>query len=151
MKKAISILLFASALLINLNVQAQKPDRLPRLHDRIQQAKMREFRIKLKLDEAAYQQFRPIYQKYDWAISKLDFRKMTRLMQVKPDSLSSEEADQLITDQLQIARKLIDIRQKYYKEFRTVLTPQQILLLYQMEAEMRKKVMNEMKRRMISR
>ena len=72
-------------------------------------------------------------------------------MKANPDSLSTDEADQLVSDQLQSAKKLIEIREKYYKEFRTVLSPQQIIHLYQTEAEMRKKVMNEMKRRMINR
>jgi len=63
-------------------------------------------------------------------------------------SLSSEEADQLIAYQLKSAKKLILIREKYYNEFRTVLTPQQIIKLYQSEAELRKKVMAERKRRL---
>jgi hypothetical protein len=57
----------------------------------------------------------------------------------------------LIVNQLETAKKLIAIREKYYKEFRTVLTPQQIIKLYQTEAELRKKVMQELKRRIMSR
>jgi type II secretory pathway predicted ATPase ExeA len=76
---------------------------------------------------------------------------MARLTKVDADSLSTEEADLLIVNQLESARKLISIREKYYKEFRTVITPQQIIKLYQTEAELRKKVMQEMKRRMMNR
>jgi hypothetical protein len=54
-------------------------------------------------------------------------------------------------NQLETAKKLISIREKYYKEFRTVITPQQIIKIYQTEAELRKKVMQEIKRRMMNR
>jgi hypothetical protein len=151
MKKIISTILVVFALLTSFLSIAQNQVRQPRLHERIVQAKLGEIKRQLKLDEAAYQQFRPIYFKYEWAISGIDFRKLARLMKSNPDSLSTEEADQLISDQLQQAKKLIEIREKYYKEFRTVLSPQQIIQLYQTEAELRKKVMNEIKRRMISR
>jgi hypothetical protein len=72
------------------------------------------------------------------------------LMKVEPDSLTTSEANQLIADQLQNAKKLIEIREKYLGQFRTVLSPQQIIKFYQTEAEMRKKVMNELKKRTIS-
>ena len=151
MKNIFSTVLVVFALLTSFRSTAQNQVRQPRLHDRIVQAKLVEIKRQLKLDEATYQQFRPIYLKYEWANSGIDFRKLARLMNANPDSLSTEEADQLISDQLQHAKKIIEIREKYYKEFRTVLSPQQIILLYQTEAEIRKKVMNEMKRRMISR
>jgi hypothetical protein len=151
MKHTISTVLVVFALLTSFVSLAQNQVRQPRLHERIVQAKLGEIKRQLKLNEAVYQQFRPIYLKYEWAISGIDFRKLARLMKANPDSLSIEEADQLISDQLQQAKKLIEIREKYYKEFRTVLSPQQIIQLYQTEAELRKKVMNEMKRRMISR
>jgi len=69
-------------------------------------------------------------------------------MKVDTDSLSAEEADQLIVNQMESAKQLINIREKYYKEFKTVLKPQQIIKLYQTEAELRKKVMAELQRRM---
>ena len=151
MRDIISTVLVVFALLTSFASIAQNQAHQPRLHERIVQAKLGEIRRQLKLDEAKYQQFRPVYLKYEWEISGIDFRKLARLMKANPDSLSTEEADQLISDQLRQAKKLIEIREKYYKEFRTVLSPQKIILLYQTEAEMRKKVMNEMKRRKISR
>ena len=72
-------------------------------------------------------------------------------MKIEPDSLSDKEANNLIIIQLHNARRLINIREKYYKEFSAVLKPQQIIKLYQTEAELRKKVLNELKRRMMNR
>lgn len=151
MKNILSTLLFVLTLFVSLNVQSQNADRFPMLRERIIQAKLREIKLSLNLDQATFEQFRPIYLKYEREVSGVDFRKLGRLMKVESDSLSTEEADQLIVNQLENARKLINIREKYYKEFRTVITPQQIIKLYQTEAELRKKVMQELKRRMMSR
>ncbi len=151
MKNIFSILIFVSTMFSGLNVQSQNPDRFPMLRERIIQAKLREIKLSLKLDEATFVQFRPIYLKYEREISGIDFRNLARLMRVDTDSLSAVEADRLIVNQLESARELILIREKYYKEFKTVITPQQIIKLYQTEAELRKKVMQELKRRMMSR
>ena len=72
-------------------------------------------------------------------------------MKINSDSISGEQAEQMILHQMESARKIISIREKYYKEFKTVLTPQQILKLYQTEAEIRNKVTEEMKRRRLNR
>ncbi|MFA5326759.1 MAG: hypothetical protein WC384_03110 [Prolixibacteraceae bacterium] len=151
MKKIFSILLFVTSLLVVQLATAQNPNRFPLLRERIAQAKLREIRQSMNLDQATFDRFKPIYLKYDREVTSIDFRKMARLMRVDADSLSEEEADQMIVNQLETARQLIDIREKYYREFRKVLSPQQIIKLYQTEAEIRKKVMQELKKRLMSR
>ena len=151
MKTILSTFLFVIALLVSFNVESQNPDRFPKLRERIIQAKLREIQATLKLDQVKFEEFRPIYLKYEREISGVNFRNMARLTKVDADSLSTEDADQLIVNQLDAARKLISIRERYYKEFRSVLAPQQIIKLYQTEAELRKKVMQEVKRRMMNR
>lgn len=151
MKTIVSTLLFVITLLVGFNAESQNPERFPRLRERMAQAKLREIRFQLKLDQPTFDRFRPVYMKYEHEISGIDFRNLARMMKVDADSLSSEEADGLIVSQLETSKKLIHIRERYYKEFRTVLTPQQIIKLYQTEADLRKKVLQEMKRRMMSR
>lgn len=53
--------------------------------------------------------------------------------------------------QMAAVYKTLEVREKYYREFRKVLTPHQIIKLYQTEAEMRQKVKQEMKRRLMKR
>jgi len=151
MKTILSILLFVITLLVSLNAESQNPERFPLLRERMVQAKLREIILSLKLDQTRFEEFRPIYLKYEREVSGVNFRNLAKLTKVDADSLSNEEADQLIVNQLEAAKKLISIREKYYKEFRTILAPQQIIKLYQTEAELRKKVLQEMKRRMINR
>lgn len=148
MKTTISILLFATFLLNYPVLQAQNLERFPKMHERILQAKLREIKMELKLDKAKFEEFRPIYLKYDHEISRVNFRDLARLNKVDSDSLSTEEADRMIASQIEAAKKMLFVREKYSKEFRVVLTPQQIIKLYQTEAGLRKKVMQEIKRRL---
>lgn len=151
MKNIFSILLLVLSLMAGLVAESQNPDRFPRIRERIAQAKLREVRIHLNLDQPTFERFRPIYLRYENEISGIDFRNLARLMRVNADSLSTEEADLMIVSQMETTKKMISIREKYYREFRKVLAPQQIIKMYQTEAELRKKVMQEMKRRMINR
>jgi len=150
MKNVYLILLLISIMLSGFSTKAQNQNRFPLLHERIVQAKLREIRLNLKLDRTVFEQFRPIYVKYEKEVSGVDFRKMAKLIRVDADSLSEQEADQLIVNQLECAKSLIALREKYYHEFRTVLSPQQVIKLYQTEAELRQKVMKELKRRVMS-
>lgn len=147
MKNIIAFVFFITTFLVGLNVEAQNAGQFPRLRERIAQAKLREIKASLQLDEATFNRFRPIYTRYEQEVTSIDFRKMGRLMKVDADSLSTSEADELIVNQLSAAKQLVQIREKYYHEFRKVIAPQQIIKLYQTEAELRKKVMQELKRR----
>jgi len=151
MKKLYLVLLFVSTMLAGFSTKSQNRERFPILRERIAQAKLHEIQSALKLDQAAFNQFRPVYMRYEKELSGIDFRKMAKLLSVDADSLSVDEADQLIVNQIEGAKSLIDVREKYYREFRKILSPQQIIRLYQTEAEIRKKVMKELKRRLLDR
>ncbi len=147
MKYRLILLVFVSIFLSGLSTNAQNADRFPKLHQRIFQAKLREISQSLKLDEATLEKFRPVYLKYERAISEIDFVKLGRLMKVNTDSLSAAEADQLIVYQFECTKRLTRVRENFYQEFKKILTSQQIVKLYQTEAELRKKVTNELNRR----
>lgn len=151
MKKLLTIWLIAFSFLMTFFAEAQNPDRFPRIRERIAQAKLREVRFQLRLDQPTFERFRPIYLRYESEISNIDFRDLAKMMRVNADSLSVQEADEMIVNQLETTKRIVTIREKYYREFRKVLEPQQIIKLYQTEAELRKKVMQEMKRRMMNR
>lgn len=147
MKKIFYILIILFSFTGNTNIQAQ--NRFPLLRERINQAKLREIRLRLALDQETFQKFRPIYLRYEDEIASLDVRKISGLMRINADSLTTEQADQLFAAQIEVAKRMIVIREKYFKEFRTVLKPQQIIKIFQTEAELRKKVMSEIKRRTV--
>jgi hypothetical protein len=139
------ILLMLSVL--SLGAHSQNTTRIPSFRERILQAKLVEIRRSLNLDQATMQHFRPIYIQYEKEISEVNINNQVRLMRANSDSLTSEEAERLVIMQLANAKKLIEIREKYYYKFKNVLTPQQIVKLYQTEASIRQKVMQELRRR----
>ncbi len=149
--KKLSILLVLILLITGISAKSQNGDRFPLLRERILQAKLREIKLKLNVDPGTFEKFRPIYLKYNQELSEIELFKLGRMMKINSDSISGEQAEQMILHQMESARKIISIREKYYKEFKTVLTPQQILKLYQTEAEIRNKVTEEMKRRRLNR
>lgn len=151
MKRIISIVLFILLVMAGFVAESQNIDRFPRIRERISQAKLREVRFQLNLDQPTFERFRPVYLRYENEISAIDFRNLAKMMRINADSLTAKEADMMIVSQMETSKKLILIREKYYREFRKVLEPQQIIKLYQTEAELRKKVIQEMKRRMMNR
>ena len=147
MKTMIRISILLMLTLLSLGAQSQNIRKILPLRERILQAKLVEIRRSLNLGQATMERFRPIYIQYEKEISGVNINNQVRLMSTNSDSLSSEEAERLVMVQLENAKKLIEIREKYYNKFKTVLTPQQILKLYQTEAAIRKKVMQELTRR----
>jgi Spy/CpxP family protein refolding chaperone len=133
--------------MFSLGAQSQNAKRLPIMRERILQAKLVEIRRSLNLDQATMQRLRPIYIEYEKEISGVNTNNQRRLMSVNSDTLTPQEAEKLVMVQLENAKRLIDIREKYYHKFKTVLTPQQIVRLYQTEAQIRQKVTQELRRR----
>ena len=117
------------------------------LRDRIMQAKLQKIQKALELEQAAFIKFRPIYVRYEKEVAAINFRDQGGMMRVNPDSLTSDEAENMVMAQLRNAKMLIALREKYYSEFKTALTPQQIIKLYQTEAAIRRQVMQEFRRR----
>ena len=133
--------------MFSLGAQSQNAKRLPIVRERILQAKLVEIRRSLNLDQATMQRLRPIYIEYEKEISGVNTNNQRRLMSANSDTLTPQEAERLVMVQLENAKRLIDIREKYYHKFKTVLTPQQIVRLYQTEAQIRQKVTQEIRRR----
>jgi hypothetical protein len=138
---------FCILFLLVIEGPAQNREWGVRLRDRILQAKLNEIQKSLKLEPQAFERFKPIYIRYEKDIASFNLRDQGRIMRVNADSLTSEEAEKMVMLQIQNAKKMIALREKYYPEFKTVLRPQQIIKLYQTEAEIRRKVMQEMRRR----
>lgn len=107
----------------------------------------------LMLDDATTAKFAPVYSQY--LKEKMDCRKMalterSRInkeanMNMKTDA----DVDAMIQNQFAQSHKMLDIREKYYAKFHKILSPKQILKIYQTEKQDQKKMAKEVfKRRM---
>ncbi|GAB3195855.1 Spy/CpxP family protein refolding chaperone [Pontibacter aydingkolensis] len=137
--------------LLPFAAQAQNLRNNPNLQARVTQAKLVEIKNALDLSDAKMSELAPVYKRYEAEINEINFARQGRLMGTNPDSLSADDADKLITSHLDNAIKISTIRRKYYNEFKTILTPQQVMKLYKSEAQLNKKVMQELRRRLRNR
>lgn len=112
----------------------------------------------LMLDDAATAKFVPVYQNYlkELRECRMMNRKQTPARQkvekpgVKPESkplLTDAEVEQQIKGRFAQSRKILDVREKYYNEFRKILSSKQIMKIYQTEKSNANKLKKEFDRR----
>jgi Spy/CpxP family protein refolding chaperone len=147
MKTMIKCFIFCLLVLCIYELPAQNRGWGIQIHQRILKAKLTEIQKSLQLDSTTFERFKPIYTAYEKELTTVNQQERDRVMRVNSDNLTSDEADKMVLSQFRNARKLIDLREKFYPEFKTVLTPPQIIKLYQTEGAIRLKVMQELRRR----
>jgi hypothetical protein len=74
-------------------------------------------------------------------------RRALRAPKNPTDSLSDAVAEQIILEQIADGRKFLEIREKYYYEFKKILTPREIYRVFKIEQENHRKLMQEYKKR----
>lgn len=112
----------------------------------------------LMLDDATAAKFAPVYENY---LKELrDCRMMNRkprptgqeagnngAKQKSSPVLTDAEVERQIEGRFAQSRKILDVREKYYKEFRKILSPKQIMKIYQTEKSNASKFRKEFDRR----
>ena len=109
----------------------------------------------LMLDDATAAKFTPVYENY---LKELrECRMMNRRDRMKNNNaetkqtpkpvLTDKEIEKQIKDQFAQSRKILDIREKYYNEFSKILSPKQIMKIYQTEKRNANKFRKEFDRR----
>jgi hypothetical protein len=144
--KYIQLVLLALFILMG-SASAQNRFRNQPMRMRVEQAKLQQIRTDLAMDEATFAQFKPLFQRYERALANVDLRNQNRLLNANPDSLTTKEAELLLAGQWVQAKQLIRIRERFYLELRSILTPQQQVRLFQSEADIRQKILLEVGKR----
>ena len=109
----------------------------------------------LMLDDATAAKFTPVYENY---LKELrECRMMNRRDRMKNSNAEAKqtpkpvptdaEIEKQIKDQFAQSRKILDVREKYYNEFRKILSPKQIMKIYQTEKSNANKFRKEFDRR----
>lgn len=129
--------------------------------------KMAEFQAnrlsdELGLDDATSVKFKEVYKKYMKALGEVhgefakEFMKKVKSEEASKDGkkekpafkpLTDAQVDQMMKDRFAISRKTLDVREKYYDEFRKFLSPKQVQKIYDEGFMNRGKFQNEMNRR----
>ena len=140
-----------------INAQADKPKgkrehKRPTMEQIIQ---MQSQRIvdELGLDDKTAAKFAEVYKKYmkemddlrkQYMPVKSDFKKDKPSM---PKSLTDAEVDKMMRDRFAQARKMLDIREKYYDEFRKFLSAKQVQKVFDKGMDNHGRFRKEMNRR----
>ena len=151
--KTIKILSITLLMLLMAQMSwGQQPGRLgENLRQRFMQIKLREMRRELNLSQERFEQFRPVYIRFEQEKQQSSKEVLRGTKAMRDGDLTNEEAERLFHEQNEKARRLIDLREKYYDEFRKVLSPQEILKMFKTDMEIQRKVTQELKRRAVER
>lgn len=117
-------------------------------------AQFNEVKKNLDLNEHLTSKLEPIYMEYLKEMNKNRAGKQSPFGAMGRESRSYEKveiddetADAIITERIEQAKHLALTKEKYYKLFKTVLTPKQIMVLFDTEKELMRKVRMELQRR----
>lgn len=140
-----------------INAQANKPKgkrehKRPTLEQIIQ---MQSQRIvdELGLDDKTAAKFAEVYKKYMKEMDDLRLKNMPKKSDMKkdepnkPKSFTDAEVDKMMHNRFTQARKMLDIREKYYNEFRKFLSAKQVQKVFDKGMDNHGRFRKEMNRR----
>ena len=118
-------------------IQKMKPD------ERI--ALLKEFREKmiiaeLEIPENDQPQFTSLYSEYQDTQNAIKAKFMLR---EDYEKMSDEEATDQLNRSFEVGQELLDNRKNYAQKFMKVISPQQVLRMYQTEGKMRNKILDK--------
>jgi hypothetical protein len=135
--------------------QGNKPAKPHLTAEQIHQRQCNQMVRTLMLDDATTAKFTPLYMKYlsDLKACRMAYR------HAKPSkaerqagggmgaTMTDAAAEKTIKDHFAQSRKILDLRENYYTQFRKILSPKQILKMYQTERSNVGKLHSEYKMR----
>ena len=106
----------------------------------------------LGLDDKTAAKFTDVYRKYMMDMEKVRKEYLPVRPKVKPEAgkphmPTDADVDKMMRDRFKQSRKMLDIREKYYDEFRKFLSPKQVQKVYDNGQMNRGKFRKEMNRR----
>ncbi len=116
---------------------------------RPQRPDFKEFQLKqvlnaLMLDDKTAAKFTPVYKDYQKEMEECRIPPMKRPRNVE---MTDDEIAKEIEQQFAQGRKVIDVKEKYYKKFKKILTMKQIRKIYRLERFNMRRVGREMDKR----
>jgi len=139
--KSTSIKLFLIAIMamVTISASAQDNGKQRMSREKFAETQARHISQQLALDDKTSNKFIETYtqcQREVWALGPRLRGSKGRTVQPKTDA----ESEQAIKQRFDRSQKLLDIKQKYYKEYSKFLTQNQIQRVYELERQMRNKL-----------
>ena len=133
------------AALLCCSFLSAQPNKGGEIRDKMMRVQAGEIVSGLQLDERRSEQFKAIYARY---FKEMSANESAKGSNIRSDStITDEQADKLIRQEFEMLRRGLRIREKYYEEFRTVLSSSEIYRMYAIERQMRRRISTEAGRR----
>lgn len=129
MKKIIIVAIFAVASLFVANVTAQPAHPDKAAVEQIMNTRLEMLKNELKLTDAQYTAFEPVYREYRKVLSRVT----DKSSRVKKEDLTNENALKVISARLSNTINTSSVKQKYLFVFAEVIEPLQIEKLYRID------------------
>ena len=129
MKKIIIVAIFAVASLFVANATAQPAHPDKAAVEQIMNTRLEMLKNELKLTDAQYTAFEPVYREYRKVLSRVT----DKSSRVKKEDLTNENALKVISARLSNTINTSSIKQKYLFVFAEVIEPLQIEKLYRID------------------
>ena len=140
----------------SMSAQSREPGKKP--HRRMSVEQMSEMQANkiannLGLDDKKTARFKEVYKKYTRELNDLWKKNRPEKPKVKlgedkvRPTLSDAEVDKMMRTRFAVSRKMLDIREKYYNEFRKFMTPKQVQKIFDKGVENHGRFQKEMNRR----
>ena len=124
--------------------EGKRPMRKRMTMEQMAERQAGKFVNELGLDDKTAARFTEVYKKYmaeqdevrkefapDFAMrGKMEDKKDGKEINMKMQAPTDEQVDKMMRDRFKQSRKLLDIREKYYDEFRKFLSPKQVQKVY---------------------
>lgn len=115
---------------------------------RIEAMRVRYISEKVGLTPEEEDKFWSLYNRYRREMDEIKRRRMDKLLNGRPgkpiEEMSEDEARQLIESELQRGRDFVNLREKYYRQFREVLSAKKTALLYKAELDFHKRLIHKL-------
>ncbi len=146
MKATIKIWFLTGILLFPVFLIAQ--NQRPAFRERLLNARFNEISTRLELEPARAEKLKPIYFRYEREKASVFIDGGERISPEERRNLTVEQEEKLYLMRLEKAKKLIEIREKYFPEFRTVLSPKEIVQFNRIEMEINRKMVQQIRKRL---
>ena len=141
-----------------MNAQRQEQGKRPQGHRRMTLEQMTEMQAnkiigELGLDDKTAAKFTDVYKKYMKELDDLRKKNIPKKPDMKPEDgkapamPTDAEVDKMMRNRFKQSRETLDIREKYYDEFRKFLSPKQVQKVYEQGQMNQGKFFKEMNRR----
>ena len=124
--------------------EGKRPMRKRMTMEQMAERQAGKFVNELGLDDKTAARFTEVYKKYmaeqdevrkefapDFAMrGKMEDNKDGKEFKMKMEAPTDEQVDKMMRDRFKQSRKMLDIREKYYDEFRKFLSPKQVQRIY---------------------